>query len=196
MPHENLERALRIVMGGPGLRGTSELWETVRTVMISLLGRSEYASTNPSLSRLPVSEVSIFRPSESHGLGIAQSLLTGTPTSGGRGLLSALVPALRFLGGGERQINENRLPIPFSMPDAIRLQTAAGVHNPYTGVDYDQRGTPRVVEASSGQMTPNITVQVSAMDSRSFIERSDEIAKALKDALLHSHAVADVLTER
>ena len=40
-----------------------------------------------------------------------------------------------------------------------------------------------------------MTVQVNALDSRSFLDHSDEIASALKPALLNSNSVTDVLSE-
>lgn len=43
--------------------------------------------------------------------------------------------------------------------------------------------------------TVNITVQVHAMDSRSFVEHSWEIAQAVKEAMLEAHALNDVVME-
>lgn len=43
--------------------------------------------------------------------------------------------------------------------------------------------------------TVNITVQVQAIDSRSFIDHSWEIARAVKEAMLESHALNDIVVE-
>lgn len=40
-----------------------------------------------------------------------------------------------------------------------------------------------------------ITVQVQAMDSRSFLDHSEEIARAVREAMLHSHSLNDVVSE-
>ncbi|MGB9604884.1 MAG: hypothetical protein ACPL88_03275 [Bryobacteraceae bacterium] len=40
-----------------------------------------------------------------------------------------------------------------------------------------------------------VTVQVQAIDSRSFMDHSWEIARAVRDAMLHSHALNDVVVE-
>lgn len=40
-----------------------------------------------------------------------------------------------------------------------------------------------------------VTVQVQAMDSRSFLDRSEDIARAVREAMLHSHALNDVINE-
>jgi len=40
-----------------------------------------------------------------------------------------------------------------------------------------------------------ITVQVQAMDSRSFLDHSDDIARAVREAILSAHALGDVVNE-
>ena len=52
----------------------------------------------------------------------------------------------------------------------------------------------RAAAASPAAATP-ITINVQAMDSRSFLDHSGEIAQAVREALLHSHALSDVVTE-
>jgi hypothetical protein len=42
---------------------------------------------------------------------------------------------------------------------------------------------------------PQVTVQVNAMDSRSFLDNSDQIARAVREAILNSRALADVVGE-
>jgi hypothetical protein len=46
---------------------------------------------------------------------------------------------------------------------------------------------------ASGQT--NVTIQIQALDSRSILDRSDEIARALREAMLNSHAVNDLIRE-
>jgi hypothetical protein len=41
----------------------------------------------------------------------------------------------------------------------------------------------------------NITVNISAMDSKSFMDRSDDIARAVREAMLHSHSLNDVVND-
>ena len=40
-----------------------------------------------------------------------------------------------------------------------------------------------------------VTVNVNAMDARSFMDRSDDIARAVRDAMLHMHPLNDVVDE-
>ena len=50
--------------------------------------------------------------------------------------------------------------------------------------------TPRAAAAAT-----QVTVQVHAMDSRSFLDHSDDIARAVRLAMLESHAINDVVAE-
>jgi hypothetical protein len=40
-----------------------------------------------------------------------------------------------------------------------------------------------------------ITIQVQAMDSRSFMDHSHDIAKAVREAMLNMHALNDVISD-
>ena len=42
---------------------------------------------------------------------------------------------------------------------------------------------------------PQITVNVQAMDARSFMDRSNDIALAVRDAMLNLNAINDVVNE-
>ncbi len=83
---------------------------------------------------------------------------------------------------------------PFTLPPPVEYQ--AGLMTSSGGqiapVTFGEGGQPRPLVTSQ---TQQVTVQVSAMDSRSFLDHSDEIAMALKEALLNSNSVADVLSE-
>jgi len=43
--------------------------------------------------------------------------------------------------------------------------------------------------------SPQITVNVSAMDSRSFMDRSTEIASAVREAMLNNHPINGVISD-
>ena len=46
-----------------------------------------------------------------------------------------------------------------------------------------------------GRQSPQITVNVHAMDSRSFLDHSNEIALAVRDAMLNLNAINDVVND-
>ena len=59
-----------------------------------------------------------------------------------------------------------------------------------------QQGEARSVEQQKTVVVqPQVTVNVNAMDSRSFLDRSEDIARAMRDAMLHMHPVNDVISE-
>jgi hypothetical protein len=76
----------------------------------------------------------------------------------------------------------------YAAPDAVSLSLGlVDGGRAVGGVSYGQAGTPR--------LTPSITVNVSAMDSRSFSDHSETIARAVREAMLNSGALTDVVTE-
>ena len=42
---------------------------------------------------------------------------------------------------------------------------------------------------------PQITIQVQAMDSRSFLDHSQDIAQAVREAMLNMHSLNDVVSD-
>jgi hypothetical protein len=62
------------------------------------------------------------------------------------------------------------------------------------GVEQGQGDAVRLVP-SSGGAAPQITIHVQAMDSRSFLDRSEDIAQAVRKAMLESNVLNDVVRE-
>lgn len=122
--------------------------------------------------------------------GIGQTLLSFL--GGGLGLVQLL--GRLFGGGGEESapnLAEYALPPPVSIEAALAQSPGAGIHS----VRYASDGLPRTVSAGSTVAAAPITIQVQAMDSRSFLDHSSEIAQAVREALLNSHALGDVVVE-
>ena len=61
------------------------------------------------------------------------------------------------------------------------------------GVDSGQGGAPRAMTNSSA--AAQITVQVQAMDSSSFLDHSQDIALAVRQAMLQSTVLNDVIRD-
>jgi hypothetical protein len=66
---------------------------------------------------------------------------------------------------------------------------------PVLAADYGQNGIPRPVQPGGASYSPQITVQVQAMDSRSFLDHSTEIARAVREAMLSAHPLNDMINE-
>ena len=91
-----------------------------------------------------------------------------------------------------------------ALPPAIQFQ-GAEVGGRVMNADYDQTGaargygTPasgRTTEGGSGSApAPQITVNVQAMDARSFMDRSNDIALAVRDAMLNLNSINDVVND-
>jgi hypothetical protein len=105
-------------------------------------------------------------------------------------LIAGLIKA--FGGGG------SSTPPPlvkYAMPAAVDFQ-ATESQGQVSGLDYDQMGTPR--STASGTATggaPQITFNVQAMDARSFMDRSGDIALAVRDAMLNLNSINDVVND-
>lgn len=117
--------------------------------------------------------------------GVASSLFGG-------GLLGPIVSGLMGLFRGN---NSAPTPAPltkFALPPKVDYQ--GGVQGTNTGnVDYGQGGQPRSASPAPSQQL--ITVNVNAMDSRSFLDHSGDIANAVRRAMLESNSLNDVIGE-
>jgi hypothetical protein len=152
-------------------------------------------------------------------IGSAMSAATGEQKTGGgaagialkivksgMGAVPLVAALLGLFGGG----NDEEKPAPlvkYAMPERREFQAAA-TGSGFAEVDYDQAGMPRVYErrvepagraaapeqGPAGALPP-ITVNVQAMDARSFLDRSSEIAAAVREAMLNLNSINDVVTD-
>lgn len=102
-------------------------------------------------------------------------------------------------------------PVRFSLPAPLRTEAGLALDGQTVAIDRGAGGRVRTIRpaetpvanwdadrtATSAMGTPvqNITVQVQAMDSRSFLDHSEDIARAVRDAMLHSHSINDVVND-
>ncbi len=111
----------------------------------------------------------------------------------GGGLSPIITGLLSLFGGGSSQ--PTPAPAPFKLPTPIQYQaglTGSGTGTSVQPVDQGQSGQVRTQSASSA---PQVTIQVNAMDSRSFLDHSEEIANAVKQAILSSNSLNDVIAD-
>ena len=109
-----------------------------------------------------------------------------------------IVTGLMKLFGGGSGSEEAALPaLPFSLPEQISVEAGLAQDRSFVPVSYSQRGVARPAMAGqrSEPAAAQISVNVQAMDSRSFLDHSDEIARAVRDAMLRSHSLNDVVAE-
>jgi len=130
--------------------------------------------------------------SKSSGGGAADVVSTVSQFLGGGLSLMPLVSIFSSLFGG----GESQQPAPlvsYSLPPALHLETTSD----YQDVMYSDNGLPRAVSTQPAAANPSqqITVQVQAMDSQSFLDHSDEIAQAVRQAMLNMNSINDVVTD-
>jgi hypothetical protein len=129
----------------------------------------------------------------------------------GFGIVPLLSNLFGLFGAGK---SDTPPPLPkYSAPNNLDF---SGVESgsDIAGADYDQWGMPRPLSpetrTSSGinthqgpgtssrtdaQSVPQITVNVQAIDSRSFLDHSNEIAQAVRQAMLNLSSINDVVNE-
>lgn len=116
------------------------------------------------------------------GLGLSP-LISGLVSLFGGGGSSAPAPLVPYVA-----------PLPVNATAGISGSTAGAF-----GVDTADGGLPRPAPAStagtssSSGGTTQITVNVQAMDSQSFLDHSDDIAQAVRQAMLQSTTLNDVI---
>ena len=145
---------------------------------------------------------SAVKAASSSGSGSGQGTKSGGSIAGtiakdvlksGFGLVS-LVTSIAGLFGG----NDTEAPPPlikFALP-AARDFDAAETGSGFGGVDYDQAGMPRSYSPKqTGASQPQVNVTVQAMDARSFLDRSTDIAAAVREAMLNLNSINDVVND-
>jgi hypothetical protein len=126
--------------------------------------------------------------SSSGGGAVSDVLNTASSFLGGGLSLMPLVSLFSSLfGGGQSQA----APLaPFSLPPSMNLESTTNNQD----VVWGQNGLPRSTGSSGSSAGQQITVQVQAMDSQSFLDHSDDIAQAVKQAMLNMNSINDVVT--
>jgi hypothetical protein len=148
------------------------------------------------------------KSSGSSGSSAASDAVSTVSSVLGGGLsLLPLISIFTSLFGGQAQ--QPAPLVPYSMPPALNLQTTTNDQD----VTYGENGLPKTGSqpssnqpaanqqastqpASSGaSSTQQITVQVQAMDSQSFLDHSDDIAQAVRQAMLNMSSLNDVVND-
>ncbi len=110
-----------------------------------------------------------------------------TSLEGGLGLLGPLISGIAGLFGSSPKPTPLPVyvpPSPVSIDAVVRSESAP---RPAAGISTDSAGT------TPSAVPPTITVNVSAMDSQSFMDRSADIASAVREAMLNLHPINEVV---
>ena len=149
--------------------------------------------------------------------GISAESIVSTVLESGLGMVPLVVGLLGLFGGGGTPAPPTLEK--YAMPERQYFE-GADTGSDVSGADYDQMGMPRAYSAApdggsaqpsgsasqgsssgrsgapsgpSGAGATQITVNVQAMDSQSFLDHSNEIAQAVRAAMLNSNSINDVV---
>lgn len=174
--------------GGPG----SDVTEQVATL-------SKYLNDLRAAQQLSVDSTNentraLVQNTLTKAAGGSTSSTAGSLLSGIFGSTFGLSPILKGLfslfGGSNTQPVQPLAP--FTLPPAMHYEGAYSSANrgQISSIDYGQNGAPKVAASPT-----TVQIQVNAMDSRSFLDHSADIAKAVREAMLHSSSLNDVISD-
>jgi hypothetical protein len=157
--------------------------QTVNQTQITAMQQNTQAVTQSASSKAQGSSGSV-------GGSIGSTLLNFLGLGSG---LSPLISGLTSLFGGGGSSPQPLIPYVAPLP----VQATAGINasgaSGAVGVNNGTVGLPQPVPASTPAASPQITVQVQAMDSQSFLDHSNDIAMAVRQAMLESSVLNDVI---
>ncbi|MCE5306206.1 MAG: hypothetical protein LLG20_01045 [Acidobacteriales bacterium] len=189
------------------LRQASEQQASVVAANTMAIARSTNAQGNPTVAGT-LKPSSILSSIFGSGFGISP-LVSGIMKlfGGGDETTTTTAPAeyerpqaLSFTGGYARASGGRIYALDYAAGDRLRLMREAATDGtnsldqslpPATG---GSSASAPTAQPPSGAAT-HITVQVQAMDSRSFLDHSEDIARAVRQAMLNSNGINDVITE-
>ena len=117
--------------------------------------------------------------------GIASSLF------GGLGLLSPLISGITSLFGGSS--TPAALPV-YNAPSPVAINATLNSATPNSAPAQNGGSSAQSASASlPAPAAPQVTVNVTAMDSRSFMDHSTDIANAVREAMLNMHPINGVV---
>jgi hypothetical protein len=117
--------------------------------------------------------------------GVASSLF------GGLGLLSPLISGIASLFGGSS--TPAALPV-YKAPPAVDIDATLNSATPNAAPAQNGPASSQSASGSAPAPAPTqVTVNVTAMDSQSFMDHSNDIANAVREAMLNMHPINGVV---
>ncbi len=184
------------VEGSSGAGGVlqSTLKEAANTASQSNQQLSDFEALQQQLLRSTEQSIGGVNSTTQSGSGSSTLSSVGGLLDGLLGQGSILSPILSgimsLFGGGS---SPSTVLSAFEMPSSVNVETAT--NQPVTGIGQGQISGQTGRGQTSAALQQPIQVQVSAMDSQSFLDHSSDIANAVRRALLDSHPLSDVIAE-
>ena len=191
MPSSSQQTLLTAFNQALGSSAGGDQSATSQQGLIDALGQASQvidAQTQATAANTDALAQSSQRQGSIAGRDVSDVLSTASSILGGGLSLMPLVSLFSSLfGGGQSQPAPL---VPFSLPPSLNLQSTTSGQD----VSWGENGLPRSVPSGGANAGQQITVQVQAMDSQSFLDHSDDIAQAVRQAMLNMNSINDVVT--
>ncbi len=196
---EDIGASLSAAIRGAALDGQRDLSTVFQqaTKQIGQLTATTQVQAEYLLSNTQALGQNTVSKSSSSGVsgGIA-SALSGA-ASGLLGDTLSLLPLIsgiaKLFGGGPSQpepLMRYIAPAPIQFRDAVNTDSQSS-----TADRFDAAGGSGGSRPAAQQSNQAITIQVNAMDSKSFMDHSHDIAHAVREAMLNMHSINDVVND-
>jgi len=161
-------------------------------MLADVIGQFREAQNSAAVPASSKAAVAAQTQTTSSGGSLATTILKS-----GFGLAPLITSIAHWFGGGQAQAPAPLLqyvaPAPLQFDLANTAQANSGVSG-FSQVAYGQNGLPRSAPAATPS-SPQISIQVNALDSQSIMDHSSEIADAVRQAMLNMHPINDVVSE-
>ncbi len=133
-----------------------------------------------------------------------QGLLSGLTGGGGGGIGGFLKSGFGLAGLGLKIAGlfgksepEPVTPAAFELPSSLAVEAGNtdSILGGFPRVDRGQGGELRSFRSEGAATPTQVVVNVNALDTQSFMDRSSDIARAVREAMLHMHPINDVIGE-
>lgn len=175
-----------------GNSGVTEQLTSLTTQITGLTSVQQSQTSALQDNTKAVAQNTTSKTSSGSSIGSTVESAASSLFGGGLSSLSPLLEGLLSLFGGSS--GTVAAPTPFMLPAPVQSQ--AGLTSSAPGqavpVSYGDTGQPRAQSSSASQQ---VTIQVNAMDSQSFLDHSSDIAMAVKQAILNSSSLNDVISD-
>ncbi len=189
-----------VASGGAGDAASSQVTETLSQLNQQLLQLQTVgeAQTQATANNTQAVDQNTTQHSQSGGSTASTIGQTLSSAFGIGSALSPLISGIVSLFGGGGGSSEPAALTQYVPPNKVNVSAGVSGSDPGQafGVDYAQGGQPRPVDSgAAAPASTQITVQVQAMDSQSFLDHSNDIALAVRQAMLESSVLNDVIRE-
>ena len=181
----------------------SSFWDLFRTTLVRLPATagltvaSPFSETLPSLSSAVPTISTLLGAMEKKGTSSPlKQVVQGSSGFASGGLLPGLIAGLFSGIFGSTPVEQQTAP-KFTLPPPIQIDAGISPRTRSVGLaDYSSSAQARLMEppqAAGG--APSVVIQIQALDSQSIMDRSNEIATAVREAVLNSHPLGSLLRE-